>query len=139
MGDKPDYEHGQPKPVPNDGKSMHDLVSLDLQERKAYGLNKYQSLLQACNGRNFLQDLYEELQDAIVYTRGALQEQELVKFFVRSLLKAYVEVYDSAYPEDTDSILLRARKLPGWLESVVREELGDRFGFEYFADSEDGS
>jgi hypothetical protein len=75
MGDTPDYEQGQPKPIPNELPSVHDLVSKDMQDRKAYGLRKYDSYLQAFNGRNFLQDAYEEALDLVCYLRGALEEQ----------------------------------------------------------------
>jgi hypothetical protein len=126
MGDKPDYENGEPKPIPNDGSSMHDLVINDLQERKDYGLNKYDSLLQAYNGRNFLQDIYEELQDGIVYMRGALEEQKVVSFFIRTLLQGYKATYDSAYPDDGEP-LIDAVNLPGWVVAIAEEELGDRF------------
>lgn len=55
---------------------MHDRVAADLATRKALGLRKYGSLLQAFNGRNALLDLYEELLDAVVYLRQCLDEGE---------------------------------------------------------------
>jgi|ERR1700733_5061545 len=81
----------QPLPVPNDGPSMHDLVTEDLDRhypqafaldlvrddltaRKALGLERYGSLLQAHNGRDALRDLYEELLDASVYARQKVAE-----------------------------------------------------------------
>jgi len=81
----------QPLPAPNDGPSMHDLVCADLwrdgaagkledaviadlQARRQLGLDRYGSLLQAHNGRDALLDLYEELQDAVVYARQVREE-----------------------------------------------------------------
>jgi hypothetical protein len=81
----------QQLPVPNDGPSMHDLVIADLThctfpegapgavasllaERKRLGLERYSSLLQAFNGRDWLRDLREELADAAVYARQGLAE-----------------------------------------------------------------
>lgn len=80
----------QPLPVPNDGRSMHDLVGEDLvamwpprqvaviigdlQARKRLGLERYGSLLQAHNGRSALRDLYEELLDAAVYAKQVQEE-----------------------------------------------------------------
>lgn len=83
----------QQLPVPNDGPSMHDLacddiredhgdhpcaagVIADLQARKQVGLERYGSLLQAHNGRDALRDLYEELQDGLVYAKQAETERE---------------------------------------------------------------
>jgi len=70
-----EYDGTQPLPVPNDGPSMHDLVIQDIQERKAFGLRKYGALLQVNNGRDALQDLYDELLDAIVYVRQLMEER----------------------------------------------------------------
>lgn len=65
----------QVAPVPNNGPSCHDLVIADMDERKQFGLQKYNSLLQPNNGRSFLQDAYEEVLDLAVYLRGALEEE----------------------------------------------------------------
>lgn len=127
MGDKPDYVNGEPKPIPNNGPSMHDLVSKDLQERKDYGLNKYDSLLQAFNGRNFLQDIYEEMQDGIVYLRGALAEQEAVSNYVRKLLTGWAKMYAVLYPEDGPPVIEVKDNLPGWMVKIHEEVLGDGF------------
>jgi hypothetical protein len=76
VGDIRDPETDQVAPIPNDGPSMHDLVAADMMERKAHGLRKYNSLLQAFNGRSALRDAYEEVLDLAVYLRQALEEQE---------------------------------------------------------------
>jgi hypothetical protein len=78
----------QPLPVPGQGRSMHDLVVEDLlarpgmedivelfRQRRALGLERYGSLLQAFNGRDAQQDLLEELADAVVYARQIREEQ----------------------------------------------------------------
>lgn len=76
MGDMVDESHsGQPSPTPTDGPSMHDLVIADMEARKAFGLRKYGTLLQAHNGRDALRDLYDELLDAIVYVRQLMEER----------------------------------------------------------------
>ena len=102
----------QPLPVPSDGLSMHDLVcadlaaggmagsagiAADLQERKQLGLARYGSLLQAHNGRDALRDMYEELEDAAVYARQALEE---------SASSDRVAVYDSLL-----TLLIKVRRL----------------------------
>jgi hypothetical protein len=70
-----EYDGAQPLPIPNDGPSMHDLVIEDMKARKDFGLRKYGALLQANNGRDTLQDIYDELLDAIVYIRQLMEER----------------------------------------------------------------
>lgn len=65
----------QPEPTPTDEPSAHDLVIADMAARKEFGLAKYGSLLQPGNGRDNLQDLYEELLDACVYIRNEIERR----------------------------------------------------------------
>lgn len=83
---------GQPAPAPNDGPSMHDLVAAQLRAypngvggdagplvralvaRRALGLERYGTVLQASNGRDFTRDALDEAVDLVVYLRGALAE-----------------------------------------------------------------
>lgn len=74
--DNPGGITGQPMPVPNDNPSCHDLVTADMAARKAFGLEKYKTVLQADNGRDFLRDAYEEALDLVVYLRGAIFERD---------------------------------------------------------------
>jgi len=66
----------QPPPIPNDRPAIQDLVIADMKARKAVGLERYGTLLQPGNGRDFLRDLYEELLDACNYVRGAMFERD---------------------------------------------------------------
>lgn len=68
----------QPEPISNGGPSAHDLVIADQTKRKQYGLDKYNSLLQPFNGRDQLQDAYEESLDLCVYLRTAIEERNLI-------------------------------------------------------------
>lgn len=56
--------------------SMQDKVIQDLEQRKLLGLKKYNTLLYPDNGRDMLQDLYEELLDACCYLAGAMAERD---------------------------------------------------------------
>lgn len=78
MSDVRDPDRDQVAPTPNNNASCHDLVMKDLEERKAFGLRKYNSLLQAHNGRDFVLDAYEEVLDLAVYLRGKLEEEKHV-------------------------------------------------------------
>lgn len=64
----------QPMPKAVDGPIMHELVIADLQSRLDVGIKRYGQPLRAFNGRDPLQDLYEELLDACVYLRQLMEE-----------------------------------------------------------------
>lgn len=68
------YGFGEPEPKKVEGPSMHDLVIEDMARRKEFGLVKYGTILQAGNGRNALQDAYEEVLDLAVYLRQRIAE-----------------------------------------------------------------
>ena len=67
----------QPLPIPNDHESIHDMVARDIEDRKRLGLERYGALLQPNNGRNNLQDAYEEALDLCVYLRTEIEERKL--------------------------------------------------------------
>ncbi|USH44823.1 hypothetical protein SEA_AMORE2_7 [Gordonia phage Amore2] len=58
--------------------SLCDMTNLDpveiMEKRKAFGLEKYGTVLQAGNGRNNLKDAVDEIADALVYLNCALKE-----------------------------------------------------------------
>lgn len=66
----------QPNPVPNQSTPIVHLVMQDLLERKRKGLETYGVALQAFNGRDALQDLYEELLDACCYLKQVMEERD---------------------------------------------------------------
>lgn len=55
-----------------DTPAMSQLVE-DLEERRAWGIEKYGQELFWNTGRNLQQDMYEELLDAAVYSTGMVQ------------------------------------------------------------------
>ena len=67
----------QAAPVINDSPLVQDMVISDMEQRKQFGIQKYGTGLQAGNGRDMLQDAYEEVLDLAVYLRGAIAEREL--------------------------------------------------------------
>jgi len=70
----------QPLPTPNDRPHIIDLVMQDLRDRKALGIARYNTPLQPFNGRDSLQDAYEEAMDEIFYIKQAiLEKEELIK------------------------------------------------------------
>lgn len=78
----------QPKPKPNDGASIHDLVIADVQQRKDFGLEKYGTLLQAGNLRDAIKDSYEEILDHVCYMRAYLEETKDAVVLTRDVAEA---------------------------------------------------
>jgi hypothetical protein len=66
----------QPPPYPSVGPDITSLVIADMEMRRAIGILQYGMALQAHNGRDALQDLYEELLDACVYLKQVLEERD---------------------------------------------------------------
>lgn len=66
----------EPPPKPNGKPAVWNLVMADMYQRDALGRAKYGTPLQPHNGRDALVDLYQELLDAVVYTRQAIFERD---------------------------------------------------------------
>jgi len=64
-------EH-EPDPIRTEETPVWELVIEDMRQRDLAGRQKYGTPLQASNGRDALVDLYQELLDAVVYTRQEL-------------------------------------------------------------------
>lgn len=77
MGDVRDPSRDQQLPEVNNQPFIQNLVIEDIRERMEHGKRKYGTALQAGNGRNMLQDAYEEALDLCVYLKGALEEKRL--------------------------------------------------------------
>ena len=75
MSDIADYVNGEPEPIKKSSVAIQTLVITDLFNRMEHGMRKYGTYLQANNGRNALQDAYEEALDLAVYLKQALEEQ----------------------------------------------------------------
>jgi hypothetical protein len=59
-----------------DAREVYRLVIEDVQQRAAVGKRKYGVTLRPHNGRNALQDAYEEVLDLAQYLKQALLEQQ---------------------------------------------------------------
>lgn len=66
----------QPMPKRNDTTPIVDLVQRDLEERRRKGIETYGMPLRAWNGRDALQDAYEEALDLCCYLRQAIEERD---------------------------------------------------------------
>ena len=65
----------QPDPTPNKYPAAWDLVMKDMIARDFFGRQKYKTPLQPHNGRDTLQDAYEEVLDLCVYLRTEIYER----------------------------------------------------------------
>jgi len=65
----------QPEPVANNSRPIWELVIADMHKRDHVGRERYGTPLQANNGRDALQDAYEEALDLAVYLRQAIEER----------------------------------------------------------------
>ncbi len=66
----------EPDPEHNDRTPVWELVIADMEERNKIGTEKYGTPLQAHNGRDALVDAYQEILDAAVYLRQAIEERD---------------------------------------------------------------
>lgn len=66
----------QQPPIPSDGPAIWELVRKDMESRDQTGRAKYGQPLQPHNGRDGLVDLYQELLDAVAYTRQLIYERD---------------------------------------------------------------
>lgn len=65
----------QPQPKPTNNPHIADLVCVDIRYRKEEGIKRYGVPLQAGNGRDALQDAYEEALDLCQYLKQAIEER----------------------------------------------------------------
>ncbi|MCI4411364.1 MAG: hypothetical protein JHC38_06785 [Thiotrichales bacterium] len=70
------YWKEQPNPIQNEATPTWELVMRDMENRNKAGIEKYGTPLQPHNGRNSLQDAYEEALDLAVYLKNAIIEQQ---------------------------------------------------------------
>ncbi len=67
----------QPLPTKNSHRAVQDYVIDDIVKRKEHGIKKYGTALQPNNGRDALQDAYEEALDLCQYLKQAIIERDL--------------------------------------------------------------
>lgn len=66
----------QPLPKVNDLPFVQDAVIVDIEARKQVGIERYGTPLQAFNGRDALQDAYEEAIDLAMYLKQLILERD---------------------------------------------------------------
>lgn len=69
-------EGDQPLPIPNDETDIQTLVMRDIEDRRELGIRRYGTALQPHNGRDALQDAYEEAIDLAMYLKQLIVERE---------------------------------------------------------------
>lgn len=69
----------QPLPTKNEHEDIQSQVIRDIEARRQIGIKRYGTALQPDNGRDMLQDAYEEAMDLTIYLKGCLVERDLHK------------------------------------------------------------
>lgn len=68
------------QPLPTVGQqNVSDAVKADLDKRIELGIQRYGRPLQTFNGRDALQDAYEEALDLVHYLKQAILERDAIK------------------------------------------------------------
>lgn len=67
----------QPLPVPNKELDIQSQVIEDIVERRKVGISRYGTALQPFNGRDALQDAYEEAMDLAIYLKQCIVERDM--------------------------------------------------------------
>ena len=70
----------QPLPVVNDHQDIQTRVIEDIKARREVGIKRYGTALQPHNGRDSLQDAYEEAMDLTMYLKQMLVERSEERF-----------------------------------------------------------
>lgn len=96
-----DYQE-QPQPQENNNPHIADLVIEDMKARKQLGIKRYGTALQAFNGRDALQDAYEEQLDNIVYTKQWMMEKAQI---VEELNNLREYLYTQPYTEERSYLM----------------------------------
>ncbi len=68
----------QPEPIATGSQPIWELVIADMRQRDQIGRENYGTPLTADNGRDHLQDAYEEALDLAVYLRAEIERRKLV-------------------------------------------------------------
>jgi hypothetical protein len=63
-------------PIINNNPILQEMVIKDMAKRLELGIERYGTGLQVGNGRDMLQDAYEEALDLCVYLRGIMYERD---------------------------------------------------------------
>ena len=66
----------QPNPTPTTETPTWELVIADMHRRNQEGIRKYGTPLQPSNGRDSLQDAYEEALDLAVYLKNEIEKRK---------------------------------------------------------------
>lgn len=76
IADECDAIKVQKNPEPNSGDVWLHVIE-DMNQRRAFGIAKYKTPVQAFNGRDALLDAYQEVLDLAVYLRQAIDERDI--------------------------------------------------------------
>jgi len=106
-------DSSQPPPIVHDGPFVKDRVLADIEELCGRRAEKYGSHLQAHNGRDALQDAYEEALDMALYLKQAIMERDGA-----TSTYGWWQVYRHLFQQLVDDHGLSPNEAAGILESA---------------------
>lgn len=110
----------EPMPVDHGRESMHDKLIAEVGKRRDVGMARYNSTLQAFNGRNALRDVLDELVDASVYVMQLMAEDEIRRERMQQALRTELgKPSTGLVPEEVEQITQAA------LDAAFGEESGE--------------
>jgi len=98
------------------------LVLKDMEDRRQHGIDKYGTPLQVNNGRDALIDLYQEILDAAVYARQAIEEKRLGISLLLELERCIYGELDFTKWRDANEGRDALRQVLEWIEKLKRGE-----------------
>lgn len=119
----PSLTRPQDAPIRNTGApSAHDLVMDDMRDRRAFGLEKYGTLLQFDNGRDHLTDAYQESLDLVVYLRNEIEWRKRYARMEQAALALYRAGFWDLVPRHGEPSLPAPEQAKLW--EALRDALG---------------
>ena len=104
-----EFDQGDPKE--NDKPASWNLVVQDMKSRDDFGRKKYGTPLQPLNGRDSLQDAYEEVLDLCVYLRNAIEEKKLLHGRATAVVNEYLHSPELVGKNLAQSVVIDVREL----------------------------
>lgn len=113
----------QPPPIHTAERPTVDEVIEDLKVRKAMGIKKYGVPLQPSNGRDSLQDAYEEVLDLTLYVKNEIRRRDGVADMIASARAANKAMYERILRLEADADA-QARRHVETIQALRRELAG---------------
>jgi len=100
----------QPLPIATGMKPTWELVIDDFKKRDSFGRRKYGTPLTPSNGRDSLEDAYDEALDLVAYLRNLIEERRLQKGAAYKFVNEYLHSPEMSGKNLAQSVLIDVRE-----------------------------